>query len=145
MTDPIENQVSLTNESLTYLRESSGWGTFLAVAGFVYSAMMICMGFFAGAIYGGMATAQGPMGGMVTTIVGGIYVGIGILFIIPSLYLFRFSLEVKNSLTRKSTQAMTSALENLKSMFKFTGIFTAIALGLLVISIGAAIVGSMMM
>ena len=47
MTDPIENQVSFTGESLTYLRESSGWGTFLAVAGFVYSAMMICFGFFA--------------------------------------------------------------------------------------------------
>ena len=144
MTDPNENQVYFTGESLTFLREASGWGTFLAIVGFVYAALMICLGFFAGSIFANMPNATGtPMGGAVSVMLGGIYIGIGVLYIFPSLYLYRFSQEVKNSLTRKSTPAMTIALENLKSLFKFMGIFTAITLGLLVLVIGTVGIGTM--
>jgi hypothetical protein len=144
MTDPNEHQLSLTAEALTFLRESSGWGTFLAIVGFVYATMMMCLGFFAGSIFASMPnTTGGQMGGAASVIIGAVYVGIGVLYIFPSLYLYRFSQEVKNSLSAKSTPAMTTALENLKSLFKFMGIFTAITLGLLVLIIGTVGLGTM--
>lgn len=144
MIDLPEKRVSLTGESLTYLKETSGWGTFLAIVGFCYVALLICLGLFAGSIFGAMAGEENPaMGGAMSFIMGGVYVAIGVLYIFPSLYLYRFSQEVKNALSRNNTEALTKAMGNLKSLFKFLGILTAIGIGLMILAMLSVGAGSM--
>lgn len=135
MTDPDETPVSLTKESLTYLKESGGWGTFLAIVGFCYVALLVVGGLFAGSVFAKLAGDESAAtSGYTSVMLSAFYVCFGVIYLFPTLYLFRFSQEVKNSLNRKSTESMTAALANLKSLFKFMGIVTIIGIGLFVLA-----------
>jgi len=136
MTDPNEPKVSLSSESLNFLKESGGWSAFLAIVGFCFAALFIIFGLFAGAIMKNMffGTDSG-MDGLGTAWVGGVYIFAGGLYMIPTFYLYRFSQEIKNALVRNSTEAMTAAMGNLKSLLKFMGIFTVIYLVIVVLGL----------
>jgi len=141
MADSTEPNVSLTNESLNYLKESSGWGGFMAIVGFCVAVLFIGGGLFAGSIFSSLSgTEDSAMGGITSVLVGGVYVCLGALYLLPTLYLYRFSQEIRNAINRGSTGAMTTALGNLKSLFKFMGIFTAIYL--VVVVLGLLVMGS---
>ncbi|WP_416171550.1 hypothetical protein [Algoriphagus boritolerans] len=44
------------------------------------------------------------------------------------MYLYRFSTQTPSSIRSKTTEQLTEALSNLKSLFKFMGIYTAVIL-----------------
>ena len=126
--DTNETGMVITAESREYLQESAKWGKFLAIVGFVFVGLMVLISLFAGTM---MGAAMGDLGfgggGIFLTL---IYLALAAVYFFPCLYLYNFSTKAKLALLTNSNSGMAEALKNLKSMFKFMGIFTAIILGL---------------
>lgn len=127
--DTNETGMVITNESREYLREAAKWGKFLAIVGFIFVGIIALGALFAGSILGGsLGREMGfPGAGIFITL---LYLAFAALYFFPCLYLYNFSAKAKLALLTNSTSGMTEALKNLKSMFKFMGIFTAVILGI---------------
>jgi len=63
-------------------------------------------------------------------IMGFIYIVISVLYYFPLNYLYKFSKHLKQGFNSINQQEVTSGFENLKSLFKFMGIFMIVVLSL---------------
>jgi hypothetical protein len=116
--------LSITSTAASYLKETAGWGKFLAIVGFVLTGLMVIAGFFVGSMLASLGQ-ENPLGGSI----GIIYVALGALYFFPALYLFKYSTKLKRALATKNAEELAAAFENEKSMFKFMGILMVILLG----------------
>jgi len=132
------NEIRFTSESLQHLKETAKWGTFLAIVGFVFIGIMILVGIFFGTIMSSLAGSPGMAeldmyGGVMGAFGSVLYIAIAIIYLYPMLKLFQFSKKSKLAIATNSTELMTEALGNLKSLYKFMGILIAIILGFYVL------------
>jgi hypothetical protein len=128
-----ENVVTINNEIKKYLLESSKWGKFLAIVGYIGMGMLLLMGIFVmigGSIFSSISEVDFPLG-----ILGFVYIVLAVIYYIPVNYLHRFSNQIKLGFKSNTQQTVTSGFENLKSLFKFMGIFTIILLSIYVVGI----------
>lgn len=131
--------LSVTSTAVSYLKETCGWGKFLAIVGFCFVGLMVIFGIFTGSIFASLGQ-ENPFGGFI----GLFYVAIGLLYFFPALYLFKYSTKLKKAIATKNNEVLTEAFENEKSMFKFMGIFTIITLGVYVLAIvGGVLAGAL--
>lgn len=86
------NYPFVTSESLGYLQTAGYWGKFLTIMGFIGSCLMI-------------------LAGCVVFIAG--------FYVIPSLFLSRFSNYASETYKDHRTETLSLSLKNLKSLFKF--------------------------
>lgn len=114
------------SEINNYLLETSKWGKFLAIIGFVGMGIMILVAI---SIMSGssqlsrMPGVNFPMG-----ILGLVYIVIAVLYYFPIIYLYRFSIRMKQGISSNDLPSITAGFSNLKSLFKFMGIFTIVIL-----------------
>src|SRR5688572_251223 len=85
--------LSITSTAASYLKETAGWGKFLAIVGFVCVGLMVIGGFFVGSLMATMGQ-ENPLGGSI----GIIYIAMGALYFFPALYLFKYSTKLKKAL-----------------------------------------------
>lgn len=144
----IDSGSSFSNGQLTvspiasdYLSETGKWGKFLAILGFCFVGLIILAGLFAGTLFSAMGTPM-PVPGF---LVGLIYVLIGLFYFFPVYYLFKFSSQVRGALMSKNSQELDLAFENLKSHYKFIGIFTIVILCIYVLIGGGALLAGALM
>jgi len=131
--------LSITNESASYLKETGGWARFLAIVGFCFVALIVIIALFLGSMMGAFMPPQLQGMEFLITI---IYLIIAAIYFFPILFLFRFAQKAITAVRDNDTATLTSALSNLKSHYKFIGIFTAIVVGLYaLIFIGALLIG----
>ncbi|MGN7723574.1 DUF5362 family protein [Chitinophaga sp. 22620] len=131
-----------------YLSETARWGKFLAIVGFIGCGFM-----FLFAMFFSLAPAQSPymaqMGDMYGTGAAAsrsflviFYILTGILYIVPCVYLLRFSNRIKLALNSSDQAVMNTAFQSLKSLFKFMGVITIIGLAFVVLMfVGSLIIG----
>jgi len=124
------DEIRLTEQSLGYLKETAKWAKFLSIVALVFIGLMVLVVLFAGST---MSSLYGEMSGMGAA--GGVGMMIYFLFIMgiyvyPIIKLFQFSKKCKLAIDTSSTDLMTEALGNLKSVYKFMGILMAIFLGI---------------
>ena len=132
-----ENQLVINNEIKGYLLETSKWGKFLAIVGYVGMGFLFLMGvaFILGfSIFNSIANVGYPI-----WIFGFVYILIAVLYYFPVSYLYRASTQMKRGLNSADQQTVTSGFENLKSLYKFMGIFTIVVLSLYVLIIIVAV------
>jgi len=116
------------NKIRDYLLETAKWGRFLAIVGYVgivlivIIAIVMMIGFSA---LGSISDTDVPM-----WILGGVYLIMALIYYFPVSYLFRFSDRMKYGLQVNDKQAITTGFMNLKSLYKFFGIFTIVMLSL---------------
>ncbi|WP_439483602.1 hypothetical protein [Cyclobacterium plantarum] len=122
------NSSPIPFEIKNYLLETSKWGKFLAIVGYVgigliiLMALVVLIGFsFFNPVMDNNLNLRG---------VGLIYLVIAVVYYFPINYLHRFSRQIKLGITGNDEQSLTSGFENLKSLFKFMGIFTIITLSI---------------
>lgn len=125
----MNTELSITNESKSFLLTTCKWAKFLAIVGFVFLGFFVLIAFFIGFV-------GFPMQDMPTNGFGGmkyilmlLYLFLAGIYFFPTLYLYRFSRLVKEGIENNSTDLMTSGFENLKSCFKFMGVTMAIIIG----------------
>ena len=120
-------QLVLTSESVVYLRSVANWTTFFSVAGFVFIGLMIIAGLVMTTFLSAVFAAAGKP---YMAYMGLIYVAISLIYIMPVIYLYRFSTLAKRAITNFDSDEIMNALRNLKSHFKYVGIFTIVILAL---------------
>ena len=136
-TPQAENLFAFDSEIINYLAETSKWGRFLAIVGYIGMGLLLLLGFFVmvgGSILGSVSEVDLPLG-----VLGFLYIVLAGLYYFPVNYLYKFSNRIKLGLNSNSQQSLTSGFENLKSLFKFTGIFTIVILSLYVLLIIIAV------
>ena len=123
-----DNTSFITDEVRGYLAESAKWGKFLAILGYIGVGLMLLAA--VGMMAMGSASELYPGMGMNMGAFGLIYVVIAAFYFFPVYYLHQFSLKIKQGLTSEDPQSITAGFQNLKSLFKFMGIFTIVILSI---------------
>ena len=145
-TDLLSNDFTVTSISHGYLSETAKWAKFLAILGFIMCGFMAIAAFFLPFLMSFVPEAEiGPMGmlgkglGMMMTV---LYLGLALLFLMPCLYLYRFSTKMKIALLQSDSEVLDTSFSNLKSFFKFYGIMSIISLSFYVLIFILTIVGA---
>lgn len=129
-----------------HLRETAKWAKFLSILGFIVSALLVVFGLFAGSILTNFNKMGDPSGVGAKVIGAGmlsvIYIIIAAIYIMLSLFLYRFATRMQATLQNNDQQQFNDALNNLRLVYKITGIIVVIYLCFLVLAmivgIGAA-------
>ena len=133
---PQTETFTVNREIKLYLAETAKWGNILAIIGYVAMGIMALASLVMIVAFSfiDMETAF-PM-----WILGIVYLVFAGLYYIPVTYLYRFSNQMKLAVHRNDEKRYTTGFANLKSLFKFFGIFTFVLLGLYVLVFIGAIV-----
>lgn len=131
---PFESsELQVSAVAADFLKTAGKWAMFLAIMGFIGIAFMLLAGLSMLAVGGAAAGMDNsPYGSaapaMAPGILGIVYLICAVLYIFPVIYLYKFSSNAKEAVNSNSSDKLTSALENLKSHYKFVGIVTIITI-----------------
>lgn len=117
-----------------FLTETIKWGKFLAIMGFVFTALIALSGIFL-IFFGSILTSKFPMGTMMGGFIGILYLVMGLLYYFPSKYLYDFCVHTKRALQTNDQESLAYAFSRMKSLYKFWGILMII--GVVFYGIGA--------
>lgn len=107
------------------------WVRFMSVLGFLTAGLMIALGL----VIGVMGIIMGRREAVAFMVV---YPLLGVLYVIPSLYLYRFASHSREFAERQSVNELEQALESNRQFWKFAALVVAISFG---ISLAFFIVG----
>jgi hypothetical protein len=131
----LTKSLKLTDKSLIFMTEVVKWGKFLAICSFVGLGIMVLVG--AGVI---LIQFQGQANGFSALIMGVFYILMAVLYLFPAMYLYRFATASADAIEKLNDDTFEEGLENLKSLFRFTGISMIIVLSLYAVGIISTIV-----
>jgi membrane-bound metal-dependent hydrolase YbcI (DUF457 family) len=144
-TQPTESLITVNSDVKSYLLETAKWCKFLAIAGFVGMGILVLLGILVMvglSIFRSISQTSFPMGA-----VGFVYIIFALIYYFPLSYMYKFSVNLKKGLNSNDQQSVNYGFENLKSLFKFMGIFTLVVLSIyalvLIIMIPVGIIGAM--
>ncbi len=145
--DLLNNDLQVSPSAQSFLSESARWGKFLAIIGFIFCGFMVVMSFFIPALIMHIppynTLSSGLSSGMATGMTI-IYLLLSLLLFFPCFYLFKFSIKMQASLNTVSQENFEESLKNLKSLFKFYGIFVIIILSIYALIFVIAMVGQVL-
>jgi hypothetical protein len=132
----VSSVVKVTDQMIDYLRSTKMWTKFLSIMGFIMAAFIVLIGIF---IMLASDLLPNGAGAKIPAFMGIIYILFSIFYIIPSIYLFKYSSALNRYLNNKMESEMESALSYQKSFWKFIGIACVIGTIFAVVGIIAAI------
>ncbi|MGD0021890.1 MAG: DUF5362 family protein [Smithellaceae bacterium] len=127
--------VKVTDQMINSMPSIKSWTKFLSIMGFIGTGFMVLLGIFV--IFAGNLI---PKAANIPAVMGIFYIVAAIFYLIPSVYLFKYSSAIGRFLGTKSEFEMESALSYQKSFWKFLGILCLIGIIIAIIGIIAAIV-----
>lgn len=122
------DQLKITNSIKENLTTATKWARFLAIIGFVFTGFMGIASLFV--LVTAMASGIGMLMFMAV-----VYIGLTVVMIFPALYLIRFAGSTEKGLNSNKQGEFDYGIQNLKSLFKFTGIYTIVVIVLYIIYI----------
>lgn len=145
--DLLNNDLQVSPHGLSYLTESTRWGKFLAIMGFIGCGFMVIIAFFIPAVF----TQVPPYNTMSSSFNSGMKVGMTIVYLIlafmmffPCFYLYKFSVKMQSAVKTVNQENFDDSLMSLKSMFKFYGVFIIVILSVYVLLIIGTIIATAM-
>lgn len=143
--DLLSNDLQVTPTTQSFLSETAKWGKFLAILGFIMCGFLAIMAFFMPAIFLSLPQYNQLSSGLVSGMTIGItiaYLLLALLCLMPCIYLYKFSVKMKTALTSVSQENFEKSLQNLKSLFKFYGVFSIVMLSIYALVFIISIVGA---
>jgi len=128
-----QSTLKLDNKGLIQLKQIRKWTALLSILGFVFLAVIVLISIVALVNIKGVAENQRQLLTVVPLIL------IGVIYFFPILYLWKFSKYAKEAIANNDTLKLSSALQYLKSHYKFMAIL------ILVIAIGYLVAGGIFM
>lgn len=125
---PTENSITVNGDIKNYLLETSKWCKFLAITGYIGMGILVLIGLFVMvgfSIFNRYSHLGFPMG-----ILGLVYIIIAVLYFFPLNYMYKFSVNLTHGFKSNNQESVNHGFENLKSLFKFMGIFTIVILSI---------------
>jgi hypothetical protein len=136
--------VEPTVRTARLLLQTRPWVRFLGVLGFIGTGLMLLAA--AGMVFAAVANPGGRGIPRVQALsLGGIYVVMAFMYIIPSFYLMRYASRISTFLEEGGAVALDAALEAQKSFWKTAGILMAIFMGLYAVFAIAMMIGAFSM
>jgi hypothetical protein len=131
----------ITQAMIDSLRRTKPWVRFLSILGFIATGFLILVG-LALAVGIGLLSSIGrtSLGGLPAILIGCFYVLLGLVYIFPALYLFRFADGIQKALSTDLVPGIEYALRNQKSFWTFAGVFMLIALVVQILLLAALII-----
>lgn len=121
-------------QSQSYLAETAKWAKFIAIVSFVMVGFIIIGLFSAAALMATDTFVDSGMGNYGS----GFFVGVGIvmvlLVVVPNIFLFRFANKMQLALRHNHQPSLITAFSNIKSCYKFIGIFYLVIISIWVLS-----------
>ncbi len=135
----------LNDLSKRYLTETAKWARFLAILGFVVIGIMILFSVIISVAFGTIMGNSGIRTGAAPGIgIGLVYMLFSLIYLYPTLKLYKFASNMLDGIPAGNTGKVTEGFENLKSLFKFMGIFTIIIFSFyLLIAVAAGLMGAL--
>ena len=132
-------QLQISQNGMTFLKETSKWALFLAIMGYIGIGFMVLLALMVFGISAvGAFTEFGILGG------GGlalIYLVMAGLYFIPVHYLYKFSEAMKKAVNSGEDKALENGLKYLKKHYKFIGIMMIVIMSLYVLMLFVTIAG----
>lgn len=137
--DLLSNELIINETSQSNLNTAAKWGKFLSIVGFILCGIMVVGGIFAQALLSSARTFQYDTDAV--KYIGIVYAICAVILFFPCLYLFQFTNKMQMAIRTSNQGSLDAAFINLKSMFKFYGIFTIVILVIYAIAFVVGIVG----
>ncbi|MFI1743149.1 hypothetical protein [Thalassobellus sediminis] len=136
-------ELEVNDEIKGFLKEIAKWAYFLSILGFVGIAFMI-IGGVGVSLYTGLNQFGGntAYGLGYSAGIGLVYVILALIYFFPVIYLFKFSVKMKKALKSINNEDFKNAFLNLKSHYKFMGIFTIVIISIYFFILVGAIAGN---
>ena len=115
-----DSGLQITDTIRQYWRQSSQWGLFFSVLGFIYLGLLVIS----------LLSAQSVAGFGMSLIM---LLIVGVIVFIPTWLMFKFSQEVKKGVEHDSTTNVQEGFSQLRRLYQFAGILTIVILSLYVI------------
>lgn len=135
--DQLDNNLGgleVNSEARGFLLETSKWAKFFAVlTGIVIVLMVGAMLIMLLSAPDALSSSYGAEGIFVFIM----YMLMGVLYVMPTVYLYRFANKTKAAITESNSLQLADGLENLKSLFKFMGVMTILLLAFYVLALFA--------
>jgi len=113
----------ITQKIKGYLKETAKWAKFLSIMGFIGVGLMLIAGLVIIAITPSFVRNGGVIMGVTYLVMAGLY-------IMPVIYLYKFSNDISESLERENVNQLELGFESLKSHYKYIGIFTIVIISI---------------
>ncbi|MEA3478023.1 MAG: hypothetical protein U9R60_07580 [Bacteroidota bacterium] len=129
MENDLEKKLEFGNDSVYHLNTIWKWTLFLSIIGFIGVAFIFFLAIAIGPIirhYGGAESI--PY--LPSMAFGVVYFFVGVVALIPVIFLFLFSTKAKKAIQQKDTYNLEQAFKNLKYHFVITGVLTIIGIGI---------------
>ena len=118
-----------------YIRTTAKWTRFLSVLGFITVGFMVLVGI---ALMIGLTFLRNVHNAP-PPLIGIVYIPMGLLYMVPAIYLFKYSATLKNVLIKADIRDIEEAIRYQKSFWKFSGIMALAGMIMGFIGILAAI------
>ncbi len=133
----MENNESLLNNDLqidatahSHLSETAKWAKFIAIAGFIFSFMIVIFAIYYVSLVSNMNSAFGSSGAarMGVTFVSIFYGIVALVWALVSFFQLRFAAKLQVALQVNDQVELNNAFQNLKTYYRISGIITIIML-----------------
>jgi hypothetical protein len=131
------SELKITSHMIDSMRSTRPWAMFLSILGFISVGFMLLAAVIIMVV--GSVLPQ-EIDGFPAVLMGIMYIFMSFFYLVPSIYLFRYSSAIGRFLDNMSESAMESALSYQKSFWKFVGIVAIIMFVFAILGIIAAIV-----
>lgn len=135
--ESLDNQMGssgagLNSEIKGYIKSISKWGKFLSIIGFIGIGLIVIIALFAGSMIArlGAMSGAGASGAFVTVI----YLIVAVIYFFPVLYLWKASTNLGYAVDNNNELSLTEGFKNLKSHYKFIGIFMIVVLSIYILA-----------
>jgi len=127
--------LSIDTTGREHLTEAARWARFLAIVGFVFIALFAVLAIAGGSYFANMfgrANQFNEVGsGFTTGMTIGIiiyYLCVALLVFLAYLFLYRFAVNMRMALQGNNQELLNRSFQNLKILYRYWGILTAIGL-----------------
>lgn len=154
-TDPstppdMHGNTAITPNVIQALAGTKPWVRLCSILGFIGSGLMIIAGalMILGSAFMGAAMTQtdagaaGGLAGAPLFLFSIIYLVMGVIYLIPSIKLWKYGSHILSLMHSQSTLDLEAALDAQRSFWKFVGIMVCIMIGLYIIGMIVAVVAS---
>ena len=128
-------QGTLTEAMLIQLKGASPWLRFVGVLGFIGAGFTILTGVVFFAIiplitrsFAGLDPFSGLMDAVFWVIIAVFCIIVGVLMVLPSLFMYRFGEKIRGYLRTGAEQELEAAFKNNRLLWKFIGIICIVSL-----------------
>nr|WP_294858324.1 hypothetical protein [uncultured Fluviicola sp.] len=125
------DKLKITNSIKQNLITSAKWARFLAIIGFIFTGFLGIASLIM--LVTAMTTGFAPL-----ILMALVYIVLTVVMLFPGLYLIRFAGATEKGLNTNKQSEFDFAIQNLKSLFKFMGIYTIVLIGIYILFFLAA-------